>query len=216
MRARHLVIAILLAVGLVGLAEAQAPSRYPDQTTTGRFRDQDTLPGSFRFYQQQPGGAAGLWGLGPGQATPKRASFRMDAHEGVANYTPRRLCTDCHDGLQRDLHQVRMGIRCVQCHRTQPIAGVFHYYSALNPIRRHAYVCAKCHEGATPSFATYVIHEPSPITLEAREDFPLLFYATWFMIILAGGVFAFFLPVAVLWILREIVGKLFRRGRSHA
>jgi hypothetical protein len=139
----------------------------------------------------------------------------MDAHEGVANYTPRRRCTDCHDGLQRDLHQVRMGITCVQCHRSQPIAGVFHYYSSLNPIRRHAYICAKCHEGATPSFATYVIHEPSPIAAAAREDFPLLYYATWFMIILAGGAFAFFLPVSVLWILRELVGKLSAGARSH-
>ena len=80
MRARHVVIAVLLALVAVADAGAQAPGRYPDQTTTGRFRDQDTLPGSFRFYQQQPGGAAGLWGLGPGQAAPKRASFRMDAH----------------------------------------------------------------------------------------------------------------------------------------
>ena len=114
-----------------------------------------------------------------------------------------------------NLHQVRMGITCVQCHRSRPVAGVYHYYSPLNPIRRHAYVCAKCHEGSTPSFASYVIHEPNPISSEAREEFPLLFYATWFMIILAGGVFAFFLPVSVLWILRELIDKLFPGRRSH-
>ncbi len=189
---------------------------YPDQTTSGFFREQDTLPGRYRLYQQSQSGVEGLWGLGPGQSRPPRSSFKADAHAGVANYSHRRRCIDCHRTHEKDLHRVRMGITCVQCHRDQPIiAGIQHYYSPMNPIRRHAYVCAKCHEGASPSFASYVVHEPNPLAVETRGSFPLLFYATWFMVILAGGIFAFFLPYTVLWWLREWWAKLFGRRVGH-
>lgn len=57
----------------------------------------------------------------------------------------------------------------------QPVAGTFHYYSPLNPIRKHAYVCAKCHQGATANFATFVVREPSPIAAATAESFPALF-----------------------------------------
>lgn len=97
----------------------------------------------------------------------------------------------------------RMNITCVQCHRGKPVSGVHHYFSPMNPIRRHAYVCAKCHEGSTPSFAAYVVHEPNPLKLETREAFPLLFWATWFMVVVAVGVFVIFLPYVALWWLRE-------------
>jgi hypothetical protein len=106
-----------------------------------------------------------------------------------------------------------MGITCVQCHRSQPGAGVFHYYSPLNPIRRHAYVCAKCHEGATPSFASYMVHEPNPLAAETRDTFPALYYAVWFMLILAGGVFVIFLPYTAFWWVRDFVAKFGGRAR---
>ena len=125
----------------------------------------------------------------------------------VPKYSARSLCIDCHRNHTRDMHIVRMGITCVQCHRDKPIAGIYQYYSAMNPIRRHAYICAKCHEGATPSFASYVVHEPNPLSLEAKQDFPLLFYGTWVMVILAGGVFGFFIPYVAVWGIRDLVAK---------
>jgi len=179
-----------------------------DLATSGYFRDQDTLPGSYRFYQQLPGGEAGLWGMGPSRPKLSRSSFNMDAHDGVAYYSPQERCQKCHEPQTKDLHGLRMGISCVQCHRSQPVAGVFHYYSSLNPIRRHAYVCAKCHEGATPSFASYMVHEPNPIASEARDSFPLLYYTVWFMLILAGGVFVIFLPYTVFWWVRDFIAKM--------
>ncbi|GAB6051825.1 hypothetical protein JCM17960_06450 [Magnetospira thiophila] len=181
-------------------------------SNSGFYRDQDTLPGSYRLYQQQPKKLDWLWGGGPYQKGVRRSSFKADAHQDVADYSPRSLCTDCHRDYFRDMHMTRMGITCVQCHRDSPIAGVNHYYSAMNPIRRHAYVCAKCHEGASPSFASYVVHEPNPLAGTTREDFPLLYYATWVMVLLAGGVFAFFIPYVALWGLRELLDKL--RGRA--
>lgn len=181
---------------------------------TGYYRDQDTLPGALRFYNQLPGGKDGVWGLGPSDPKIRRASFKVEAHDDVANYSAEVRCQKCHIPQTKDLHGLRMGITCVQCHRSQPIAGVYQYYSPLNPIRRHAYVCAKCHEGATPSFASYMVHEPSPITAEARTSFPLLYYAVWIMLILAVSVFAFFLPYTMLWWIRDLVTKL-KGGSSN-
>ena len=210
----HIIICLLggllLGLPLVLAGEAHAAE---DAASTGYFRDQDTLPGSYRFYQQLPGGEARSWSMGPGRDKIRRASFQADAHEGVENYSPQTRCQQCHQPQTKDLHGLRMGITCVQCHRNVPVAGVFHYYSPLNPIRRHAYVCAKCHEGATPSFASYMVHEPNPVSSEARDGFPLLYYAVWFMLILAGGVFAIFLPYTVFWWLREFFSRL--GGRAH-
>jgi hypothetical protein len=205
----------LLGVLLVILsAVGQAADTPGEMAGTGYFRDQDTLPGSLRFYNQLPGGEERLWGIGPGKPKIRRSSFKQDAHEGVANFSPEVLCKKCHIPQTKDLHYLRMGITCVQCHRSQPVAGVYQYYSPLNPIRRHAYVCAKCHEGATPSFASYMVHEPNPIASATRSTFPLFYYAVWFMLILAVGVFVFFLPYTALWWMRDLFAKLKRRS-SH-
>lgn len=208
----HRIICLLGALLMALPAAAQAEDKPTEMAGTGYFRDQDTLPGGYRFYNQLPGGRGGLWGMGPNRPKVSRSSMKKDAHEGVADYSPEVRCQKCHIPQTKDLHGLRMGITCVQCHRSQPVAGVYHYYSALNPIRRHAYVCAKCHEGATPSFASYMVHEPNPISSEARETFPLLYYAVWVMLILAVGVFVFFLPYTVLWWLRDLVATL--KGRS--
>ena len=206
------IICLLVALLLASPAFGQATETPKEMAGTGYFRDQDTLPGAFRFYRQLPGGeGGGLWGMGPTRQKISRSSFKMDAHDGIANYSPEVRCKKCHVPQTKDLHYVRMGITCVQCHRSQPVAGVYHYYSSLNPIRRHAYVCAKCHEGATPSFASYMVHEPNPIASETRGSFPLFYYAIWIMLILAVGVFVIFLPYTALWWIREFVAKLIRR-----
>ena len=205
-------ICFLAALVMVSPAFGQAAPPSSDMAGTGYFRDQDTLPGSYRYYRQLPGGESGLWGLGPQRKKLRHASFKVDAHDDVADFSAETRCQTCHKPQIKDLHGLRMGITCVQCHRSKPVAGIFHYYSPLNPIRRHAYVCAKCHEGATPSFASYVVHEPNPIAWETRASFPLLFYGVWFMLILAVGVFVFFLPYTVLWWIREFFAKFSRRA----
>lgn len=208
----HTIICLLGALLMSSLAMGETTDAPTEMAGTGYFRDQDTLPGSFRFYGQLPGGESRLWGMGPSKPKLARSSFKVDAHEGVSDFSPEVRCKKCHIPQTRDLHYLRMGITCVQCHRSQPVAGVYQYYSPLNPVRRHAYVCAKCHEGATPSFASYMVHEPNPIASETRDTFPLFYYAIWFMLILAVGVFVFFLPYTALWWIREFVAKL--KGRS--
>lgn len=205
------IIFLLGMLSVVPPALGQSTEAPKEMAGTGYFRDQDTQPGVLQFYNQLPGGENRLWGMGPKRAVIRRSSFKMDAHDGVADFSPEVRCKKCHIPQIRDLHGLRMGITCVQCHRSQPVAGVYHYYSALNPIRRHAYVCAKCHAGATPSFASYMVHEPNPIASETRDSFPLFYYAVWVMLILAVGVFVFFLPYTALWWIREFIAKL--KGR---
>jgi len=193
-------------------AFATEPSAY-EEASSGYFRDKDTLPGAYLQYRQSEEYGGSFWGLGPGGGGVKRSSFRADAHENVFGYGV-RSCVSCHDAQRYDLHTSRGQVTCVQCHRGKPIAGIHHYYSAMNPIRRHAYVCAKCHEGASTSFASYVIHEPPPLDASTAKVFPLFYYASWFMVILAVGVFSIFIPYVLLWGLRELIG-LFTGRRRH-
>jgi len=213
MFARWLFVILAAAVGIASVGLSPVAAANEGQTGSGYFRDQDTLPSSYRLYIQT-GIGGGLWGLGPNRGKVKRSSFKVDAHEDVRDYSAQRSCVSCHEDQSKDIHSVRLEVRCTQCHVSQPIGGIQQYYSPMNPIRRHAYVCAKCHEGSTPSFAGYMVHEPSVISVEAREQFPLLYYGVWFMIILAGGVFAFFIPFTILWLLREYGARL-AGGTNH-
>ena len=181
--------------------------------SNGYFREGEALPGAYQLYLQGDEVRGGFLGLGPGGGPLKRESFSADAHDGVRDYRPQRACTACHQDLDRNMHTTRTAVTCRQCHRGQPIAGVHHYYSPLNPIRRHAYVCAKCHQGATANFATYLVHEPDPIAASTADSFPLLFYAVWVMAILAGGVLIFFVPYVSLWGVRDLIAVLARKAR---
>lgn len=89
----------------------------------------------------------------------------------------------------------------------EPIAGIDHYYSPMNRLRRHAFVCAKCHPGASASFATYVVHAPNPAMKRTQKSFPLIFYVFWGMVAMTVGTFAIFLPHAAMWGIRELFIK---------
>lgn len=216
---------LLAAAGLVsgwlpGPASAgpgEAGAYDERAASTGYYENgEQVVPGAFQLYLQSPQALGAYGGFGPRPRIVEGASFALDAHAGVAGYHRARDCLDCHEESGRNLHSARTTVTCRQCHRDEPVAGVFHYYSALNPIRRHAYVCAKCHEGATANFAAYVVHEPSPLAAATAGGFPALYYATWFMVILAGGVFLFFLPFTAAWGLRELWQRITGSGRSHA
>ena len=97
----------------------------------------------------------------------------------------------------------------------EPISGIEYYFSPMNPIRRYAYVCSKCHEGANASFASYIVHSPNPADLSTRKDFPILFYAFWIMIAMSVSIFAVFLPHTFIWSLRELLVKRKASGEGH-
>ncbi|WP_459935568.1 hypothetical protein [Desulfonatronum parangueonense] len=133
--------------------------------------------------------------------------FLGDAHQGLRFYEQRR-CVSCHvEEAGNNRHFVRHNITCRQCHGQEPIASSRHFFSRLNPIRRHTHVCAQCHEGAGPSFALYRIHEPNPARAATADVLPVLYYAFWIMIVIAVGTFALFLPHTIFWGIRELFIK---------
>lgn len=214
------IVALLLATGLwVGYALAQDAAsdayRYRGyEESSGSYGQYEVLPFRDRRVLEAPSQRKGMLALGPAAAQVRVRTRLADSHLGLKFYTPYRNCVDCHAEQARTLHVVRNKITCRQCHGGEPIAGVEHYYSPLNSIRRHAYVCAKCHEGASLSFATYDIHEPMPASAKAKADFPALYWVFWIMAAIAVLTFAVFLPHTALWGLRELFSRKKKGGGS--
>lgn len=133
---------------------------------------------------------------------PNVRSRMQDSHAGIQFYNLRQ-CEECHTKEANQTHTIRGNLTCRQCHGGEPIAGINHYYSPMNPIRRHAYVCSKCHEGATASFATYEVHERETGAPATRKTFPSLYYANWFMYLLIVGTLGFFGLHTLFWMGKE-------------
>jgi cytochrome b subunit of formate dehydrogenase len=181
--------------------------------TTGYYNENDVTSG---FYLHLPGGPLlppGLITSSPRGTSLRWRAFLSDAHWGI-KINRLEKCINCHPKQARNIHTVRGQITCTQCHGFEPIAGIYHYYSKMNPSRRHAWICAKCHEGANISYATYVVHEPNPLTMTAQRSFPMLFYAFWILVAVAAGTFMVFLPHTFLWGLREALAGRRKQGES--
>lgn len=204
------------------LLPAPAPAQEEVASAIRRYRQYEMSTGYYERYEVRPRRqrpSINIPGLrsGPSPYSPTAASVRMrshlsDSHWGIKFYNGRR-CQDCHQAEARDLHTVRAKLTCRQCHGGEPVASIHYYYSPLNPIRRHAYVCAKCHEGASASFANYVVHTPSAGSLTARTGFPVLYYVYWFMLALLVGTLAFFIPHSLLTGFRELFTTKRKRGK---
>lgn len=213
-----LALLIVLTVFLVvhstlpPLAKAQeevssAFRRYKDlEVSTGFYEEYEVKPRRQSPLVEVPGVRRGLFPYSPSAARVRVRTHLADSHRGIQFYQ-RRRCEECHIRETKDIHTVRANLTCRQCHGGEPIASIEHYYSPLNPIRRHAYVCAKCHQGANASYASYVVHEPAPSSTDAREAFPVLFYAFWIMVVIAVATFALFLPHTLLWGVRDLFIK---------
>lgn len=208
-------MALGLLLGLLLLPElaiaqeevASAYRRYKDrEVSTGFYEEYEVLPRRQRALVEIPGVTQGIFPYSP-TAAPVRIRTRLaDSHQGVKFYNVLR-CQYCHPNEARDIHAVRANLTCRQCHGAEPIASLEHYFSPFNAIRKHAYVCAKCHEGASASYASYVVHAPNPAKASTLKSFPILFYVFWFMVVLAVGTFLVFLPHTALWGIRELFMK---------
>jgi len=210
---RHIVL--MLVAGVLLLPEAvqaqeevtSAIRRYKQyEQSTGYYEEYEAKPRRQRPLVGVPGVSQGLFPYSPFGAEVRNRSRLADSHQGIKFYD-RRRCEECHVKETMDIHTVRANLTCRQCHGGEPIASLEHYYSPLNPIRKHAFVCAKCHEGASASYAAYVVHEPAPGSSDARRAFPGLYYAYWFMILLLAGTLAFFIPHSFFVGLRELFKK---------
>ena len=179
------------------------------EKSTGRYERYEVKP---RLYQPHIRGRrprAELITLAPTAEKVRFRKYLADAHVGLRFYE-RRTCVSCHPQQARSLHAVRAKITCRQCHGDEPIPGSSHFAAPMHPRKRYAYVCAKCHKGSSPSFATYRIHEPNPLSFDTQKAFPVLFYVFWFMVVLAVGTFAAFIPHTLSWGLREFLPPNFR------
>jgi hypothetical protein len=213
---------------LLPLLAAMPPPAYAQQEVTSnvyRYKNYEQSTGYYERYEVRPREnrpyvesrqmRRGILRYGPGAASDIRFPSRAaDSHRGVAFYGA-KTCRSCHvKESKNNMHVTRFGIQCRQCHGGEPIAGVEHYYSPMNRIRRHAYVCAKCHQGATYSYATYVTHAPNPAMASTMAEFPALFWAFWIMIGVAVLTFGLFLPHTLLWGLRELFAGKSGGGES--
>ncbi len=150
----------------------------------------------------------------PAPITVRGRARLADSHQGIKFYRT-KLCDACHVEHAQNMHSLRANITCRQCHGPEPIASIYHHFSPMNPIRRHAHVCSKCHAGAGESFATFVVHEPSPGSATARDGFASLYFAYWLMLIIFFGTLVFFIPHSFTVGLRELFGeKAKARGDS--
>ncbi len=233
MKSRRLLREALLpaALGLLGMILLfPGPVCAQEEVTSSirRYRDKELSTGYYEEYEVKPRRQAPLVGVpevlrrfSPYSAyQPRKAAEAgirnrlQDSHAGLEFYEGRR-CEDCHVEEATHSHTVRANITCRQCHGGEPIAGINYYYSPLNPIRRYAYVCAKCHEGATASFATFLIHEPKAGAETTRKTFPSLYWANWFMFLLIVGTLAFFGVHSVIWMVKEVVMALRTRRKPE-
>lgn len=199
-------------LGLLLVFPAVAPAQEEVTTSIRRYKDREASTGYYEDYEVKPRRMRPFVGV-PGVLrpsfpySPKAGNIRIrtylaDAHRSVKFYKA-QSCVECHAEEARNVHTTRGNITCRQCHGGEPIASIAHYFSTLNPVRRHAYVCSKCHEGSDASFATYVVHEPKAGALETRKTFPSLFYANWFMYLLVVGTLGFFILHTLIWVGKE-------------
>ncbi|MBI9087905.1 MAG: hypothetical protein JEZ12_01655 [Desulfobacterium sp.] len=200
-----LVSVVLWGQGSPAQEEVTAPLyRYKAyEASTGYYEAYETRPRHQRPLIGIPGIREGAFPYSPSAATVRNRSRLGDSHRAVPFYA-RRTCESCHTEAPDNIHSVRGNLTCRQCHGGEPIASIHHYWSPLNPIRKHAYVCSKCHQGASASYAGYIIHEPNPALASTFHTFPVLAWVFWIMVGIAVGTFALFIPHTVLWAIREL------------
>ena len=191
MRSRRLLREVLLpvALGLLGIAvllPGAAPAQEEVTSAIRRYKDREASTGYYEEYEVKPRRQRPLVGVPEVQRrTSPYATYKprmRQKRESVPAWrTPTPALSSMNSGAARTAmseqakhsHTTRGNITCRQCHGGEPIAGINYYYSPLNPIRRHAYVCAKCHEGAGASFATFLIHEPQAGAAQTRKTLPV-------------------------------------------
>ncbi|MFC1812536.1 hypothetical protein ACFL03_07580 [Thermodesulfobacteriota bacterium] len=212
-----MILALLLLLPEMAPAQEEVASalrRYKEyEASTGYYEEYEVLPRRQRPFVEVPGVRQGIFRYSPSAASVRVRTRLADSHQGIKFYQ-RRRCENCHIKETRDFHTVRANLTCRQCHGGEPIASNEHYYSPMNPIRRHAAVCSKCHQGASASYASYVVHVPNPALVSTKANFPILFYIFWIMVVIAVGTFVVFLPHTILWGIRELFIKQERPDRE--
>lgn len=88
--------------------------------------------------------------------------------------------------------------KCYECHGFHDIQRVADPASSMH-VNNRLETCQKCHADATQGYVTFQPHGNS----HDRERYPLIWFASKFMIGLLAGVFLFFWSHSALWFYRE-------------
>jgi hypothetical protein len=219
-----MILAGIAAAGSFILLQPSAFSQEEVASSLRRYKNLGVSSGYYEEYEVRPVHLAplvevpgvnrrGMFPYSP-SAAPVRVRTRLaDSHQGIKFYE-NLSCEYCHAREAKDVHTTRANLTCRQCHGGEPVASIAHYYAPMNPIRKHAYVCAKCHEGASASYASYIVHAPNPAMISTLKIFPTLFYIFWIMVVVAAGTFVVFLPHTILWGIREFLNKKEKKGNE--
>ena len=88
--------------------------------------------------------------------------------------------------------------KCYECHGFHEIRRISDPAALMN-IDNRVETCRKCHEDASAGFASFQPHGNT----KDKERFPMMWFASKFMILLLASVFLFFWSHSALWFYRE-------------
>ena len=100
--------------------------------------------------------------------------------------------------------------KCFDCHGNHAIQKVNDPASSVFPDNRLK-TCQKCHTGATPAFTSFEPHG----TPHDINRYPVIWLASKFVLLILGGMLAFFWSHAALWFYREYKERNERKSRPH-
>ncbi len=100
--------------------------------------------------------------------------------------------------------------KCFNCHGSHNVQRVSDPTSTVFPANRLK-TCQNCHVDATPGFLSFQPHANN----HDFERYPYTWLASKFMLLLLGGVFAFFWTHSALWYYREFRDHQQHKNRPH-
>ena len=100
--------------------------------------------------------------------------------------------------------------KCFNCHGSHNIQRVSDPASKVFPANR-LQTCQQCHANATAGFITFEPHANA----HDFANYPLVWLASKFMLLLLAGVFGFFWTHSALWYFRELRDHEQRKDRPH-
>ncbi len=129
-------------------------------------------------------------------------------------------CGNCHDEELKSYMGTYHGqvntlgfaytAKCFDCHGNHAIKRVDDPASSVHPNNR-LQTCQKCHLDATAGFVSFQPHA----TDHDFVRYPYTWLASKFMLLLLGGVFAFFWTHSALWYFRELRDHQQNKSRPH-
>ena len=143
-----------------------------------------------------------------------------DPANDAAKLVITRNCGGCHlDNLKTytDTYHGKVNTlgyaytaKCFDCHGSHGIQKVSDPSSTMYPDNR-VKTCQKCHTNATASFATFEPHG----TAHNFSRYPIIWVASKFMLLMLGGMLAFFWSHTALWFYREYKERSEHKVRLH-